>query len=88
MSYANIAGVPAVMGLYGAFMPILVYSLFGSSRQLGVGPVAVTSGLIYSGLAGLVPGYDSIMDPNDPAPQQIAIQVGNMCSRGDDSLVK
>lgn len=38
-SYANIAGVPAVMGLYGAWLPVLFYSLFGSSRQLGVGPV-------------------------------------------------
>jgi hypothetical protein len=38
-----------VYGLYGAFLPILVYALFGSSRQLGVGPVAVTSLLIGSG---------------------------------------
>jgi hypothetical protein len=38
-SYANIAGVPAVMGLYGAFLPVLVYSLCGTCRQLGVGPV-------------------------------------------------
>jgi sulfate transporter 4 len=59
-SYANITGVPAVFGLYGAFLPVLVYSIFGSSRQLGVGPVAVTSGLIFSGLAGVVPGYESI----------------------------
>lgn len=75
MSYANIAGVPAVMGLYGAFTPILLYSLFGSSKQLGVGPVAVTSGLIFSGLSGVIPGYEGIMDPNDPKPDQVAIQV-------------
>lgn len=72
MSYANIAGVPAVMGLYGAFTPVLIYSLFGSSRQLGVGPVAVTSGLIFSGLDGLIPGYDKITDYNDPKPDQVA----------------
>jgi hypothetical protein len=38
-----------VYGLYGAFLPVMIYSLFGSSRQLGVGPVAVTSLLIGSG---------------------------------------
>jgi len=43
------AGVPAVYGLYGAFLPVMVYAIFGSSRQLGVGPVAVTSLLIGSG---------------------------------------
>lgn len=74
-SYANIAGVPAVMGLYGAFLPVLVYALFGSSRQLGVGPVAVTSGLIFSGLKGLIPGYDKITNPNDPTPEQLPIMV-------------
>jgi MFS superfamily sulfate permease-like transporter len=74
-SYANIAGVPAVMGLYGAFLPVLVYSLFGSSKQLGVGPVAVTSGLIFSGLNGLIPGYDKITNPNDPTPEQLPILV-------------
>lgn len=36
-------------GLYGAFVPVLVYSLFGSSKQLGTGPVAVTSLLIANG---------------------------------------
>lgn len=32
MSYANIAGVPSVYGLYGAFLPLVVYALLGSSR--------------------------------------------------------
>ncbi|KAF8059692.1 SULTR2 [Scenedesmus sp. PABB004] len=50
MSYATLAGVPSVWGLYGAFIPVLMYSVFGSSRQLAVGPVAVTSLLI--GAAG------------------------------------
>jgi MFS superfamily sulfate permease-like transporter len=75
MSYANITGVPAVMGLYGAFLPVMIYALFGSCRQLGVGPVAVTSGLIFSGMAGIVPGYEDITDPNDPKPEHVAIQV-------------
>lgn len=41
-SYANLAGLPYVYGLYGAFVPCIVYALFGSSRQLAVGPVAVS----------------------------------------------
>ena len=40
MSYANLASLPAVFGLYGAFVPNMVYAMFGSSRQLAVGPVA------------------------------------------------
>jgi MFS superfamily sulfate permease-like transporter len=56
LSYAAIAGLPAVMGLYGAFVPCIVYCLFGNSRQLSVGPVAVTSLLIGNGMAEVLPG--------------------------------
>ena len=34
MSYANLAGLPYAFGLYGAFVPCIVYALLGSSRQL------------------------------------------------------
>ena len=34
MSYAQIAGLPSNFGLYAAFIPVLAYALFGSSRQL------------------------------------------------------
>ena len=44
MSYANSAGLPSVYGLYGAFLPCLVYSLVGSSNQLAVGPVCTSMG--------------------------------------------
>jgi len=47
---------------------------FGSSRQLGVGPVAITSTLIGSGLANVVPGIGDISDHNDPLPEEEAIQ--------------
>jgi MFS superfamily sulfate permease-like transporter len=39
----------------GAFVPCIVYALLGSSRQLAVGPVAVTSLLISTGLKDIVP---------------------------------
>lgn len=63
MSYANIAGVPSVYGLYGAFLPVLVYAVFGSSKELAVGPVAVTSLLISSSLKEVVPGSIDITNP-------------------------
>jgi sulfate transporter 4 len=74
MSYANLAGVPPVFGLYGAFLPVLIYSLFGSSKQLGVGPVAVTSMLIGNGVQSMVPGSEHIADPANPAPEEVDIQ--------------
>ncbi|NJB67806.1 MFS superfamily sulfate permease-like transporter [Desulfobaculum xiamenense] len=43
MAYAQLAGLPAYYGLYASFLPPLVAALFGSSRQLATGPVAVVS---------------------------------------------
>ena len=70
LSYAVSAGVPSVFGLYGAFLPCLVYSLLGTSKQLAVGPVAVTSLLIYANLQAALPCAAAISNPNtitDPA---------------------
>ncbi|MCI4626192.1 MAG: STAS domain-containing protein [Candidatus Magnetoovum sp. WYHC-5] len=43
MAYAQLAGLPAYYGLYASFLPPIIASLFGSSRQLATGPVAVVS---------------------------------------------
>ncbi len=43
LAYARLAGVPAYYGLYAAFIPTIIGALFGSSRQLSTGPVAMTS---------------------------------------------
>ncbi len=43
MAYAQLAGLPAYYGLYAAFLPPMIAALFGSSRQLATGPVAVVS---------------------------------------------
>lgn len=43
MGYALLAGLPAVVGLYAGIIPAILYSLFGTSRTLAVGPVAITS---------------------------------------------
>lgn len=43
MAYAQLAGMPAYYGLYASFLPPMIAALFGSSRQLATGPVAVVS---------------------------------------------
>ncbi|AOM84214.1 SulP family inorganic anion transporter [Salisediminibacterium beveridgei] len=53
MAYAMLAGLPPVMGLYASTIPLLIYALMGSSRQLAVGPVAMVSLLIFTGVSGL-----------------------------------
>ncbi len=46
MAYAMLAGLPPVVGLYASAFPPLIYALFGTSRQLAVGPVAMDSILV------------------------------------------
>ena len=53
MAYAQLAGMPPYYGLYAAFLPVMVAALWGSSNQLGTGPVAVVSLLTASTLAPL-----------------------------------
>ena len=43
LAYALLAGLPAEVGLYASIVPLLAYAVFGSSRTLSVGPVAVAS---------------------------------------------
>jgi len=43
LAYALLAGVPAEVGLYASIFPLVVYAMFGTSRTLSVGPVAVVS---------------------------------------------
>ena len=62
MAYAQLAGLPAYYGLYAAFLPVAVAALWGSSRQLGTGPVAVASLLTASALTPLAaPGSESFV---------------------------
>lgn len=53
MAYALIAGLPVEYGLYAALVPPVIYALLGTSRFLAVGPVAMDSLLVASGLAGM-----------------------------------
>jgi SulP family sulfate permease len=51
MAYAVLAGLPPVYGLYASIVPILLYALLGTSRQLAVGPVAMVSLLVLAGVS-------------------------------------
>ena len=53
MAYAMIAGLPPVYGLYAAIFPVLAYMLLGTSKNLGIGPVAMDSLLVAAGLGTL-----------------------------------
>ncbi|MBL7250263.1 SulP family inorganic anion transporter [Alloalcanivorax marinus] len=58
LAYALLAGVPPQVGLYASILPLVAYALFGSSRTLAVGPVAVVS-LMTAAAAGQVAGGDA-----------------------------
>ncbi len=54
MAYALLAGLPPEVGLYASTIPVILYALFGTSRQLAVGPVAIVSLLTASALGAIV----------------------------------
>ena len=56
VAYADLAGVPAVIGMYAAIFPLFAYALFGSSRQLMTGPDAATCMLMAAALGPLAGG--------------------------------
>ncbi|MFK7908007.1 MAG: SulP family inorganic anion transporter [Chitinophagales bacterium] len=51
MAYAMIAGLPPIYGLYAALIPLIIYAIFGTSMQLAVGPVAIVSMLVMTGVS-------------------------------------
>ncbi len=72
MAYAQLAGLPAYYGLYASFLPVMIASLMGSSRQVHTGPVAVVSLLTASALAPMA------LDPTNYAAYAVmlALMVG------------
>lgn len=57
MAYAMLAGLDPIIGLYASTIPLAIYGLLGTSRQLAVGPVAMVSLLVASGV-GAIAGSD------------------------------
>lgn len=55
MAYAMLAGLEPIHGLYAVTVPLVLYAVFGTSRQLAVGPVAMVSLLTAAGIGALEP---------------------------------
>ncbi len=53
MAYALLAGLPPEVGLYASIVPLVIYGLLGTSRTLAVGPVAIVSLLVATGVSSL-----------------------------------
>lgn len=80
MSYAKLAGLPVQFGLYSAFVPLYFYALFGSSRQLAIGPVAIVSLLLSSGLIDVMnrKGISTDNDDYQAIYNRMAVQISFM----------
>ncbi len=62
LAYALLAGLPPQTGLYASILPLVLYAVFGSSRTLSVGPVAVISLMTAAALGNLFePGSDEYL---------------------------
>lgn len=51
MAYALLAGVPPIYGLYAGIVPLFLYAILGTSRQLSIGPVAISALLVLAGIS-------------------------------------
>ena len=74
MAYALLAGLPPEMGLYASIIPLMLYAVFGSSRVLAVGPVALVSLMVASTLNGLDGVQETAQLMN--AAELLALMVG------------
>src|SRR3954469_6903303 len=79
MAYAQLAGLPAVTGLWAALAPLVLYFLLGSSRLLSLGPESTTALLTATAIGPLAAG-----DPVRYATLAavLALLVGVMCVLG------
>jgi high affinity sulfate transporter 1 len=56
VAYAQLAGFNPAVGLYSSILPLLAYAIFGTSRQLIIGPDAATCALVAAAVAPLASG--------------------------------
>lgn len=73
MSYANIAGLPYIYGLYAMLMSTAVYAFFGTSKQMAIGPTAIMSIIVYDGLANV------LTEENCPAMATSDLKPSELC---------
>jgi SulP family sulfate permease len=73
IGYAQVAGLPATMGLYAAIFPLIFFALFTSSRHVVGGPGPAAAALVAAALAGFAA-------PGDPQRIQYALALALICS--------
>ena len=76
MAYAEVAGLPAIAGLWAAVGPLVLYAILGSSRQLSVGPESSTALITAAAVTALVAG-DQQNYANTAAA--LALTMGAIC---------
>lgn len=63
MAYSMLAGMPPIYGLYGGLIPLFLYGILGTSRQLSLGPVAIDALLILAGISQIAePGSQTYIE--------------------------
>lgn len=76
IAYAQIAGFPPQVGLYACILPMLIYALIGSSRQLMVGPDAATAAMVAAAITPLAAGDPQRLVDLSDLSMIVAIMVG------------
>jgi sulfate permease, SulP family len=76
MAYAEVAGLPAIVGLWAAVAPLVLYAILGSSRQLSVGPESSTALITATAVTVLVTDDQQLYAETAAA---LALAVGAIC---------
>ena len=79
MAYAEVAGLPAIVGLWAVVAPLTVYAVLGSSRQLSVGPESTTALMTAAAVGALIAGN---AERYAEVAAALAIAVGVLCVAG------
>lgn len=76
VAYAQLAGFNPAVGLYSSILPLVVYAIFGTSRQLIIGPDAATCALVTAAVAPLAAGDQKLYESLSIA---LAVLAGTLC---------
>ena len=76
VAYAQLAGFNPAVGLYSSILPLLAYAIFGTSRQLIIGPDAATCALVTAAVAPLAAGDQKLYESLSVT---LAVLAGTLC---------